>query len=305
MRSSFLGGSPMWRDLQTMSILLCIALAGASDASPAGDAPFEVGQRWVYRHIGPKPGSFEPDAIDGERIAQVIRNDPNNGLWIIEERYTKDDEAIGRFRVDPNRMLIAIEIEGKEGKPALLRYDPPIPYEAPELAVGQTATIESTLRMDSPSFAVPTTLEIERLADETVETDAGTFEACRHYKTTTHSTLDIKIGKIPVTECRYRWYHPRVNGLVKETYHKDPVKFLSWSRAGYDASSILTAFGVQPVSEPPASAVAAEPPSSHGAHAGPGVALLVGLIVVTATAALCVARRRTTHPHPKNSANDI
>lgn len=256
----------MTHDLLVASILLCATLTGALNANPAEHAPFEVGQQWTYRHAGPRPGSIEPDPINGERILQVIGNDPNSGLWIIEERYTNDDKTIGRFRVDPNRMLVAIEIESKQGRPALLQYDPPIPYEKPDLEIGQTTTIQTALRMDSPAIAIPIRLELERLADETIETDAGTFEACQHYRTTSHSMFDIRIGKIPIVEQRHRWYHAQVDGLVKEIYHKDPLKFLSWSRAGYDASCVLTAFGVEPISQRAKSSLVSDPNASRETH---------------------------------------
>lgn len=257
----------MTRDVLTASILLCAALTSALSANLADRAPFEVGQQWTYRHTGPRPGSIEPDPIDGERILQVIRHDPNSGLWIIEERYTNSPEMIGRLHVDPNGMLVAIEVEGDKGQPALLQYDPPIPYERYDLDIGQKTTIETTLQMESPEIAIPMRLEIERLADETVETDAGIFEACQHYETTSHSTFDIKIGKIPMVEQRRRWYHPQTNGLVKETYHKDPIKFLTWSRAGYDASSVLAAFGVEPISQPARTTPTFDPNASRNPHA--------------------------------------
>ena len=275
----------MSRRMRTMWILLCVALA------PAGHGAYEVGQRWVYQHSGPKPGSFEGEPIDGQRIAQVIRHDPNDDLWIIEERYTNSSDPASRFRVDPNRMVVAIEIDSKDGPPGRLRYDPPIPYEAPELAVGQRVTIETTLHMDSPAFRMPMRLEIERLADETVATDAGTFEACRHYRTTTSATLDLKIAKVPMSEERHRWLHPHANGLVKETYRREPVKFLTWSRPAYEASSVLTAFGVASVADRPAPA----PPAydHYDEHARSALIPLALVAVVAAGAGVLLVRRRS------------
>lgn len=287
----------MKHTLQAISILLCIVCAAAAGAEP----PFTVGQQWTYRHTGPKPGSFEPNAIDGERIAQVIGDDPNNGLWIIEERYTNSSDPVGRLHIDRDRMVVAIEIESKQGPPGLLRYEPPVPYEAPDLDVGQKATIETTLRMDSPKFSMPTTIEFERLADETVETDAGTFEACRHYRMTTRATFDLKIAKLPVSEQRHRWLHPRANGPVKETYRREPVKFLSWSRPGYDASSVLTAFGVEAVSETHTALIAAQAPAAHGTHSGSGGILLLVVAVIAATMGVLVLRRRSARRRRTNS----
>jgi len=155
--------------------------------------------------------------------------------------------------------------------------------------------------MDSPKFSMPTTLEFERLADETVETDAGTFDACRHYRTTTRATFDLKIAKLPVSEERHRWLHPRANGLVQETYRREPVKFLSWSRPGYDASSVLTAFGVEAVSETHTAPIAAQAPASHGTHSGSGGILLLVVAVIAATMGVLLLRRRSARRRRTNS----
>ncbi len=278
----------MSRPMRVMSILLCVAMA------PAGHGTYELGQRWVYQHTGPKPGSSEGEPIDGQRIAQVIRHDPNDGLWIIEERYTNSSDPASRLGVDSKRMVVAIEIDSKDGPPGRLRYDPPVPYEAPELAVGQSVTIETTLHMDSAAFSMPMRLEIERLPDETVAIDAGTFEACRHYRTTSHATIDIKIAKISATEHRHRWFHGLVNGLVKETYHREPVKFLTWSRPAYEASSVLTAFGVEPVAERTEPDYPAHD-HDHDEHAGSALIPLAVVAVVIAVAGLLLLRRRRVH----------
>lgn len=70
------------------------------------------------------------------------------------------------------------------------------------------------------------------------------------------------MAKVPISEQRDRWYHERVNGLVKEVYRKDPVKFLAWSQEGYTATSVLVAFDTQeiePAPEPVAQSEANDP----------------------------------------------
>jgi len=231
--------------LSVVSGLFC-AVAWAGQVAKE---EFEVGQRWEYQHEGPRPGSVEPNAIDGERILHVVSVVEERGSkqWIIEERFTNAEHVIGRLYVDEERLLTAIEIENKKGEVAKLRYDPPVPYQLTDLDVGKDRTIDTALRMDSADFALPSKIVTQRLEDETITTEAGEFVGCLHYKTTISSTFDIKIAKIPVTEERERWYHPDVNGLVKEVYRKGPVKLLSWSREGYTATSLLTAFGKEQV----------------------------------------------------------
>ena len=240
-----------WR-LSARVVWMSIAIGLFCAVMRAGQVakePFEVGQRWEYRHEGPRPGSMEPNAIDGERIMHVIAvvEKPEGKQWIIEERFTKGENVVGRLHVNEERLLTAIEIENAKGEAATLRYDPPVPHQVTELTVGEEKILETSLKMDSAKFTLPSTIVIRRLDNETITTPAGEFVDCRHYKTTTKSIFNIKIAKIPFTEERERWYHPKVNGLVKEVYRKGPVKFLAWSQKGYMATSVLTASGEEDV----------------------------------------------------------
>jgi hypothetical protein len=247
--------------------LLC-ALAWPEQAVREG---FEVGQRWEYRHQGPRPGDMEPNVIDGERILHVISvADGQEGKqWVIEERFTHSKDVIGRLHVNQEQMLTLLEIENKKGEVAKLRYDPPVPYRAMELAAGEKRKIETTLRMDSVQFSLPSAITIERLEDETIITPAGEFTGCRHYRTTTASTVNIKIAKIPITEEREQWYHPDVHGMVKEVYRRGPVKFLTWSREGYTATSVLTAFSKEEMKTAPTPAAEADTKDGRMDEPGP------------------------------------
>ncbi len=225
--------------------LLC-AMAGAN----TGSGPFEVGQRWVYEHQGPRPGSVEPNAIDGQKILHVISTFEEDGAkrWVIQERYTNDPNVVGRLFVNDERMLVGFDIENDKGEVARLIYDPPSPYQVPQLDVGAETTIETVLRMNASDVTLPTTITIQRLPDETIETPAGSFTDCQYYTMTATVTLNIKIAKVRSTEERQRWYHASVNGLVKEVYHKHPLKFLGKEFIpGYTATSVLTAFEMQAV----------------------------------------------------------
>jgi hypothetical protein len=141
-------------------------------------------------------------------------------------------------------------------------------------------------------------LVVERLEDEAVTTPAGEFSACRHYKVVNSSTFDIKIAKVPLTEQRERWYHPQVNGLVKEVYTKGRVKFLTWSRPGYTATSVLASFGKAevPPGSVPASPASGPPapgdPESEDLSGGPVPWFVLGGVAVVAAAVVLRLRRR-------------
>jgi len=213
---------------------------------PAAAAEFAAGQRWRYAHDGPRPGSMdaEPNAVGGERIVRVLSGDREQGAaaWVIEEHYTEGPEVVTWLHIDPEGLVAALEIRNPKGERVKLQYDPPVPYGPVDLQVGEVRVIQSTLRADSADFVLPNRITIERLADETVSTPAGEFPGCSYFQRTTTSTVDIRIAKISMTEERRQWYHPSVGGLVKEVYHRGPVRFLTWSRPGYTATSTLLAY---------------------------------------------------------------
>ena len=250
--------------------LLIGVLGAAAEPEQAMPESFAVGQRWEYQHQGPRPGNIEPNAIDGQRILHVVSatEGQEGRQWVIEERFTHDQGAIGRVHVNQQQMLTLLEIENKKGEVAKLRYDPPTPYRVTDLAVGEKRESETTLRMDAVDFSLPSIITIERLEDETISTPAGEFVGCRHYRTTTASTVNIKIAKIPITEERQQWYHESIHGMVKEIYRRGPVKFLTWSREGYTATSVLTAFGQEEVTAAPQPAIEERPMSRRPARSG-------------------------------------
>jgi len=232
------------RTRHTAALLLGFILIGFAVVGAAEQ--FEVGQRWVFEHKGPRPGSMEPDAIDGQRIRQVLSTAQVQGqpTWVVEEGFTNDPNATSLLYVDHERKLTAFDVENDQGQTVKFVYDAPQPYQVPFLEPGQEKTYETTLRLSAPKFAMPTTSVIKRLPDETIVTPAGEFVDCQHYHTTTKSTMNIKIAKIPVTDERDQWYHPSVNGLVKEVYRKGPIKFLAWSCEGYTSTSVLASYDV-------------------------------------------------------------
>jgi hypothetical protein len=226
---------------------LCLLLGWLSTAAWAQSAAlgnFEVGQRWEYRHEGPRPGDVEPNAIDGQRILRVISaaDEQKGRQWIIEERFTNGPQVIGRSHINAGHFLTRTEIENNKGEVAHVKYEPLIPYRVLDLAVGAKRTMETTVTMEGVDFKLPLVITMERLADETIGTPAGEFTGCRHYRTTTLSTINIKIGKIRSTEEREQWFHDSVHGMVKEVYRKGAVKFLTWSRPAYTATSTLVSF---------------------------------------------------------------
>jgi hypothetical protein len=258
---------------------------------------------------------MEPNAIDGQRIRHVLAVDEEqeHPQWIVQERFTNDEKATSLLFVDHERQLTGFEIVGENGEPLLMTYGTPVPYQVPQLAIDEEKTYETTLRMGPKQIALPSKSVIRRLADETIATPAGEFVNCHHYHTKSESTLDFKITKITMTDQRDQWYHPSVNGLVKEVYSKGPIKYLAWSCEGYTSTSVLTSFGVEEVTAGVRLAVLGDPNDPNGprrADAPVAVSAIgfprwlpvVAIGAVLAVAVLVVVRRPRRRQSPTTSS---
>jgi hypothetical protein len=287
----------------TVVVTILCALSMINLAASAAQAPYEVGQYWQYNHQGPRPGATEPKTIDGERILHVIGTvgtDPEQ-QWIIEDRFTNDPNIVGRLQVRGDRMLTALVIENEKGESLTLSYSQPIPYQTLDMTVGGSMQIVTELVAQPGGFKLPCTLQITRLDDETLDTPAGRFADCRVYRSVTNSVFDIKIAKIPIRESRQWWYCDRVGAAVKEVYTRDPVKFLTWSRDAYTATSTLSVYGIRGISESQQAGmlrdktIPAAPPADVEAHSNwkwPAVAVCVVAAVIGLRR---YARTRTPH----------
>lgn len=253
---------------------------------------------------------MEPNVIDGQRIRHVlaVNEDQGHPQWVVQERFTNDEQATSLLFVDHERQLTGFEIVSDQGESIMMTYESPVPYQVPQLAVGEEKTFETRLLMGPSQIALPTKSVIRRLADETITTPAGEFVDCQHYHTATQSTLDFKIVRIPMTDEWDQWYHQSVNGLVKEAYRKGPIKYLAWSCEGYTATSVLASFGIEEVSSSTRVAVLGDssdpnaPPRAAGpAAVSPGPFphwIPVAAAAVVLTAAVLVIVRRPLRKQP-------
>jgi hypothetical protein len=291
-------------------VMLCAVTGWA-----AAESQFEVGQKWVYQHQGPRPGNMEPNAIDGQRIRQVlaVNEKQEHPWWIVQETFTNDEDATSLMVVDHERRLTGFEITGEKGETIAMTYETPVPYQVPFLAVGEEKVFETRLLMGPSRIALPTKSVVKRLPDETVATPAGEFVNCQHYHTTSESVLDFKIAKIPMTDERDQWYHESVNGLVKEVYRKGPIKYFTWSCEGYTSTSVLVSFGVEEVTSGVQLAVLGDPNDPNAPHLAnvPATVSPVGLLrwvlwgvisVVLVAVVLVVARRPRSQSAPDSNA---
>ena len=254
--------------------------------------PFEVGQQWVYDHEGPRPGAMEPNAIDGQRILQVVLQEELAGqrLWVIEERFTHDPNVVSRLHVDDMRELLSLDVTNQKGEAMRLTYESAIAYQAMAMEVGEQRTVKTRLLSSDGKFKVPIQIEVQRFEDEAVDSPAGLFQDCRHFEFAMTSSIDLKLVKIPIKETRHRWYSDRIGGLVKEVYEKKPGKFMTWSWEGYTSTSTLASFGLGDVETVTALGLAAADPDSRqdvGTDHSQGFLWLWGILACS-VAGVCV-----------------
>jgi len=269
--------------IAVVMVMLCaVAMPGLTAASDR-DGAYEVGRFWEYTHEGPRPGAAEPNAINGRRILQVLETvDINDAsYWVLEDRFTNDPNVVARLHVRGDRMLSGFVIENEKGESLAMTYAEAVPYQRVDIDVDGRMRIETTLISQADGFRLPSTIEITRDKDETVETPAGVFDDCRQYRSVTESVIDITVAKIAVKEQRQWWYSDRVGGTVKEVYTKDAVKFLAWSRDGYMATSVLAGYGIRGVSDEAqaaaiqdANVIAAEPSERRSKQYWPAIVVV-------------------------------
>ena len=86
-----------------IAILCCIGVVSAAESK----VPFEVGEKWVYKHDGPRPWGRGQDKVDGDRVREVVsvKEQEKVKLWVVKETYGTYDERPRRVYVDGKRMV--------------------------------------------------------------------------------------------------------------------------------------------------------------------------------------------------------
>jgi hypothetical protein len=198
--------------LSSLGILIIACLAGAALA----DDPFAVGEKWIYQHEGAVPMRPPDYAISGDRIREVVavQGEDTEKRWLILEAWGEDDEWAGKRVVSAERMYDKID----SGEGRVMTIDPAYPYDYLNLKPGEEKKWESTFKF-SEEWSFPMKLTAKRIKDVTLKVPAGEFENCIHIQSEESVTFSPPDGnEMTITTKREQWYHPKVNGLVKEIY---------------------------------------------------------------------------------------
>jgi len=114
-----------------------------------------------------------------------------------------------------------------------------------DLKIGEEKVFEYTKTNDLLHYTFPVNLRIKRLDDQTIEVPAGKFENCRRFKVSLSCTIEPNVQDIRKTVVSLDtdlWWHPAVNGTVKEISQTGPFEYVGEILPGYIAKSALKSY---------------------------------------------------------------
>lgn len=236
--------------------VLCVSMlpAAAETVAVESGRAYQIGEKWVYQHKGPKIERWEPswdlEPFEGERTKEVVSVEESNGkkCWVIKEsfgatdlvqthHYVDDRNLVGKFKTVMLQM-------GGEGVVTLNK--PGYPFDYVGLKIGEEKEFKSQ-RVVVPFYSTyPLSIRFKRLENQTVEVPAGKFKNCRHLRVSISYTVpwheDLDWRQFSIRRDTDFWYHPRANGIVKEITHSEPFEFMGEIRQGYTITSVLKSY---------------------------------------------------------------
>ena len=207
-----------------VAIVLATLVGGITHAED-----WKVGEKWTYKHEGPRPFSDPSVKIKGDRTVEVTKIE-GEGLakrYLLKTLWGTEDANPTTTYIDPNNTIHKIEIESM----GILLFTPPVPAFWP-LKPNEQKTLKTNI--DIGGFTMPFEYVAKRLKDETLTVPAGKFEKCRHVQII--CSYQNEMGEPTKAKTDY-WYHPKVKNFVKE------VTIMNYqSDNSYTGTSVLKSF---------------------------------------------------------------
>ena len=197
-------------------LFLGIIIVGWVTGIASADDPFTVGEKWTYKHEGIVPMRPPDFTIVGDRTREVVavQGENENKRWLIQEKWGDTDEWAGKQFVSAEKLYDKIAA----GEDRVLNIEPGYPFDYFSLKPGEEKKLEIKF-MWGEERSVPIKLTAKRLNDETAKVPLGEFQNCIHVQSDETISFTGQNGdQININTKRELWYHPRVNGLVKEIY---------------------------------------------------------------------------------------
>lgn len=169
---------------------------------------WKVGEKWTYKHEGPRPFADPSATIQGDLTVEVttIKSEGAEKRFLLKTLWGAEDANPSTTYIDSKKMIHKIDIEYL----GVLGFTPPVPAIW-VLKSGEQKTLKT--QMDIAGFSLPIEYRAKRLKDETITVPAGKFKNCQHVQIIT-STQDAT-GQ-PVKHKQDYWYHPKIGNLVKD-----------------------------------------------------------------------------------------
>lgn len=180
--------------------------------------PFQLGEKWIYQHGGNRTIGDVMQPVVGDRVQEITGQTIENGkpLWLITETWGETDYDPWRFFVDGERLLRKVE-SGAE----IVRLNNPFPFDWLNLQPGESKRVKSGVIADT--FTGAFTIDVQRLENETIAVPAGDYPDCIKVKMTIDYSISLRSGS-PLVFHHIYWYHPKVNGVVKESFEYKPAE---------------------------------------------------------------------------------
>lgn len=185
-------------------IVTLVVLAGGS----VYGEDWKVGEKWIYKHEGPRPYSDSSAMVKGDRTVEVaaIKGEEADKRYLLKINWGTEDANPATSYIDPNNMIHKMDIEFL----GTLLFNPPVPAFWP-LKPGQQKTLKT--KMDIMGFSIPIEYVAKCLKDETISVPAGKFKDCQHVQII--SSMQNETGQTVKNKVDH-WYHPKVKNFVKE-----------------------------------------------------------------------------------------
>ena len=169
---------------------------------------WKVGEKWTYKHEGPRPYADASATVKGDRKVEVIaiKGEEGEKQYLLKNILGSEDPNPSTSYIDSKNMLHKIEIENM----FTFLVTPPIPAIW-RLKPGEEKTVKAN--MEIAGFSILVEYVAKRLKDETITVPAGEFKNCQHVQII--SSLQNETGQTIKNKQEY-WYHPKVRNLVKE-----------------------------------------------------------------------------------------
>lgn len=169
---------------------------------------WKVGEKWTYKHEGPRPYADASATVKGDRKVEVIaiKGEEGEKQYLLKNILGSEDPNPTTSYIDSKNMLHKIEIENM----FTFLVTPPIPAIWC-LKPGEEKTVKAN--MEIAGFSILVEYVAKRLKDETITVPAGEFKNCQHVQII--SSLQNETGQTIKNKQEY-WYHPKARNLVKE-----------------------------------------------------------------------------------------